>query len=240
MVGVILIQRSEGGALSGLGGGTMGGLMTARGTANLLTRATAILAGCFMVTSLVLAILAGHAQRGSSILDHGAASGCRTTAGELGTRGAGRARGADRAVAATRFMATRPAPLAAIAGEAEAAHMGDAMKRFVFITGGVVSSLGKGLAAAALGVAAAAARLSRPAAQARSLSERRSRHDVALPARRGVRHRRRGGDRPRPRPLRALHRRAGAGVRHGVGRAGSTGPCSPASATATIWAAPCR
>ena len=55
MVGVILIQRSEGGALSGLGGGTMGGLMTTRGTANLLTRATAI--------------LAGHSQRGGSILD---------------------------------------------------------------------------------------------------------------------------------------------------------------------------
>ncbi|HEX6010265.1 MAG TPA: preprotein translocase subunit SecG [Geminicoccaceae bacterium] len=69
MVGVILIQRSEGGALSGLGGGTMGGLMSARGTANLLTRATAILAGCFITTSLLLAILAGHAQRGGSILD---------------------------------------------------------------------------------------------------------------------------------------------------------------------------
>ena len=65
MVGVILIQRSEGGALSGLGGGTMGGMMTARGTANLLTRTTAILAGCFMATSLVLAILAGQAQRGA-------------------------------------------------------------------------------------------------------------------------------------------------------------------------------
>jgi preprotein translocase subunit SecG len=69
MVGVILIQRSEGGALSGLGGGTMGGLMSARGTANLLTRATAILAGCFIATSMLLAILAGHAQRGGSILD---------------------------------------------------------------------------------------------------------------------------------------------------------------------------
>ena len=73
MVGVILIQRSEGGALSGLGGGTMGGLMSARGTANLLTRATAILAGCFIATSLLLAILAGHAQRGGSILDTDAA-----------------------------------------------------------------------------------------------------------------------------------------------------------------------
>jgi preprotein translocase subunit SecG len=69
MVGVILIQRSEGGALSGLGGGTLGGMMTARGTANLLTRVTAILAASFMATSLVLAILAGQAQRGASILD---------------------------------------------------------------------------------------------------------------------------------------------------------------------------
>jgi preprotein translocase subunit SecG len=69
MVGVILIQRSEGGALGGLGGGTMGGMMSARGTANLLTRTTAILAACFIATSLALAILAGHAKTGGSILD---------------------------------------------------------------------------------------------------------------------------------------------------------------------------
>jgi preprotein translocase subunit SecG len=69
LVGVILIQRSEGGALSGLGGGTMGGLMTARGTANLLTRTTAILAACFIGTSLVLAILASRSGGGGSILD---------------------------------------------------------------------------------------------------------------------------------------------------------------------------
>jgi preprotein translocase subunit SecG len=69
MVGVILIQRSEGGALGGLGGGTMGGMMSARGTANLLTRTTAILAACFIGTSMTLAILAGHAGRGGSILD---------------------------------------------------------------------------------------------------------------------------------------------------------------------------
>jgi preprotein translocase subunit SecG len=69
LVGVILIQRSEGGALSGLGGGTMGGLMTARGTANLLTRTTAILAACFIGTSLLLAILASHGRTGGSILD---------------------------------------------------------------------------------------------------------------------------------------------------------------------------
>jgi preprotein translocase subunit SecG len=66
LVGVVLIQRSEGGGL-GMGGsssGGMGGFMTARGTANLLTRATAILAAAFMVTSITLAILAGgHTSR---------------------------------------------------------------------------------------------------------------------------------------------------------------------------------
>ena len=61
LVGLILIQRSEGGGLGlGGGGGNMGGFMTARGTANLLTRSTAILAGCFIVTSLALAILSGN------------------------------------------------------------------------------------------------------------------------------------------------------------------------------------
>ena len=69
LVGVILIQRSEGGALGGLGGGTFGGLMSARGSANLLTRTTAILAGCFMVTSVVLALLASQGRGGGSILD---------------------------------------------------------------------------------------------------------------------------------------------------------------------------
>lgn len=68
LVGVILIQRSEGGALGGLGGTTMGGMMSGRGTANLLTRTTAVLATCFMTTSLVLAILAGNVRGPSSIL----------------------------------------------------------------------------------------------------------------------------------------------------------------------------
>lgn len=68
LVGVILIQRSEGGGL-GIGGGTMGGMMTARGSANLLTRSTAILAACFMTTSIILAIIAGGHSRPQSIID---------------------------------------------------------------------------------------------------------------------------------------------------------------------------
>ena len=69
LVGIILIQRSEGGALGGLGGTTMGGLMSGRGTANLLTRVTAVLATCFIVTSLALAIVASNTRGPSAILE---------------------------------------------------------------------------------------------------------------------------------------------------------------------------
>jgi preprotein translocase subunit SecG len=68
LVGVILLQRSEGGAL-GIGGGGVGGLMTGRSSANLLTRATAILAAGFITTSLLLAIVATHRSAPRSILD---------------------------------------------------------------------------------------------------------------------------------------------------------------------------
>ncbi len=68
LVGVVLLQRSEGGGL-GLGSGTMGGLMTGRGTANLLTRTTAVLAACFIATSITLAILSGNTGKPTSILE---------------------------------------------------------------------------------------------------------------------------------------------------------------------------
>ncbi|WP_374298884.1 preprotein translocase subunit SecG [Ferrovibrio sp.] len=67
LIGVILVQRSEGGGL-GMGGGG-GGFMTARGQANLLTRTTAILAALFICTSIVLAIMAGGHSKPRSILD---------------------------------------------------------------------------------------------------------------------------------------------------------------------------
>lgn len=66
LVIVVLLQRSEGGGLGiGGGGGGMGGFMSARGTANLLTRGTAILAAAFFATSILLAILAEHHKTGS-------------------------------------------------------------------------------------------------------------------------------------------------------------------------------
>jgi preprotein translocase subunit SecG len=62
LVGVILLQRSEGGAL-GIGGGGGGGLMTARGAANLLTRATTVLAALFITVSILLAVLAAGTNK---------------------------------------------------------------------------------------------------------------------------------------------------------------------------------
>jgi len=67
LVLVVLLQRSEGGAL-GIGGGGGGGL-SARGSANVLTRATAILAVAFFCTSLGLSLIATNQDSPSSILD---------------------------------------------------------------------------------------------------------------------------------------------------------------------------
>jgi preprotein translocase subunit SecG len=69
LVGVVLLQKSEGGGLGLGGGGGMGGFMTGRSTANLLTRTTAILAGCFMLTSITLTILSGTGTQVRSIID---------------------------------------------------------------------------------------------------------------------------------------------------------------------------
>ncbi|MGO9004151.1 MAG: preprotein translocase subunit SecG [Beijerinckiaceae bacterium] len=66
LVAVVLLQRSEGGAL-GIGGG--GGFMTGRGQANVLTRATAILATMFFITSLALTIHANLTRAPKSILE---------------------------------------------------------------------------------------------------------------------------------------------------------------------------
>ena len=69
LVCIVLLQRSEGGALGMGGGGGMGGFMTGRATADLLTRTTAFLAAGFMATSLTLAILSSTDRNTGSILD---------------------------------------------------------------------------------------------------------------------------------------------------------------------------
>jgi len=70
LIAVILIQRTaqDGGGLTG-GGSTMGGLFTARGSANLLTRATAILAAMFIINSLALGALASSEHMGGGAMD---------------------------------------------------------------------------------------------------------------------------------------------------------------------------
>jgi preprotein translocase subunit SecG len=68
LIGVVLLQRSEGG---GLGvGGSGGGFLSSRGTANVLTRTTAILATAFFVMSLALSVVAGLDRKPKSILQN--------------------------------------------------------------------------------------------------------------------------------------------------------------------------
>jgi len=73
MIAVILLQRSEGG---GLGMGTAGsnGLISVRGSANLLTRTTAILAALFMSTAIGLTVISELDGGSQSILDRAADS----------------------------------------------------------------------------------------------------------------------------------------------------------------------
>ena len=70
----VLLQRSEGGALGIGGGGSMGGLFTARGAADTLTRTTSILAFLFFATCIALNLLALHGRNETSILDSAPAS----------------------------------------------------------------------------------------------------------------------------------------------------------------------
>ena len=67
MIGVVLLQKSEGG---GLGIGSTGGFLSSRGTANVLTRTTAVLAAIFFATSLVLSTLAGWDRKPHSIIQN--------------------------------------------------------------------------------------------------------------------------------------------------------------------------
>jgi preprotein translocase subunit SecG len=66
LVGVILLQRSEGGVL-GMSGGGPGNFMSARGTGDLLTRTTQILAAIFFGLCLLMTLLTGHLRREASI-----------------------------------------------------------------------------------------------------------------------------------------------------------------------------
>jgi preprotein translocase subunit SecG len=86
LVGVVLMQRSEGGGL-GIGGGS--GFMTARGAANVLTRATAILATGFFITSLALGIMARYGENPTDILNRIPATTGNQRAGQQAPAGGG-------------------------------------------------------------------------------------------------------------------------------------------------------
>jgi preprotein translocase subunit SecG len=86
MIGVVLLQKSEGG---GLGIGSTGGFLSSRGTANVLTRTTAILAATFFATSLVLSVLAGWDRKPHSIIQNTASPPQQTPAAPPGQGGGG-------------------------------------------------------------------------------------------------------------------------------------------------------
>lgn len=83
LIGVVLLQRSDGGAL-GLGGGASGGFMTGRGAANALTRTTSMLAAAFFATSLILAIRAGSGEDAEAVIDELTGQDAQTTDQPLG------------------------------------------------------------------------------------------------------------------------------------------------------------
>ncbi len=69
IIAVVLLQKSEGGGLVS----SSSGFMTGRGTANVLTRTTALLAVGFFITSLALSWLAGMGRKPTSIINTGGA-----------------------------------------------------------------------------------------------------------------------------------------------------------------------
>ena len=69
LIGSVLLQRSEGGALGIGGGGGAGSLFSSRGVGNALTRTSAFLAAGFFATSILLTVLATHGGKTGSIFD---------------------------------------------------------------------------------------------------------------------------------------------------------------------------
>ena len=71
VIGLVLLQHGKGADMgSGFGGGSSGSLFGASGSANFLSRATAILATVFFLTSLGLGYLATHKPKaGSGVMD---------------------------------------------------------------------------------------------------------------------------------------------------------------------------
>ena len=90
LIGLVLMQRSEGGALGIGGGGGGGNLFSARGVGNTLTRTTAILALAFFATSILLTVMSTHQGRATSAFGGGS-----TTTAPAGQTGTAPASGGD-------------------------------------------------------------------------------------------------------------------------------------------------
>ncbi|MFY9836545.1 MAG: preprotein translocase subunit SecG [Xanthobacteraceae bacterium] len=77
LIGVVLLQKSEGGGLIS----STSGFLSSRGTANVLSRTTALLAAGFFVTSLALSWLASFQRHPTSIINTGGSPGQEAPAG---------------------------------------------------------------------------------------------------------------------------------------------------------------
>ena len=83
IIGVILLQPPESGSLGGLGGSNPMAGVSSRGQGNFLTRTTGILATGFIITSLILAFIAGHKPQSASILDRAQVEATQTGAADV-------------------------------------------------------------------------------------------------------------------------------------------------------------
>jgi preprotein translocase subunit SecG len=112
LIGVILLQRSEGGAL-GMSGGGPGAFMTARGTGDLLTRTTQILAAVFFSLCLAMTLISGHTRGAGSLVDKLKLNALGATSSEKPLSGAPGLPGGPLNNPAAPFGSTGPAPFGA-------------------------------------------------------------------------------------------------------------------------------
>lgn len=110
LVTVILMQRSEGG---GLGvGGSPSGLMSARGAADFLTRATTVLATLFVTLSVILAVMAST-RHAASTIDTSLAKGAAPVQNNAPLAGGASNSGVDPLAGAAQSVGNSAAPVAA-------------------------------------------------------------------------------------------------------------------------------
>jgi preprotein translocase subunit SecG len=114
MIGLILVQHGKGADMgAAFGSGGSGSLFGASGSANFLSRTTAVLAGVFFVCTLALAYFGNSGpQTGTSVLE-----GAANTAPAPATPGAGQIPGTATPAPATGAAAVPPAPAASGAGQ---------------------------------------------------------------------------------------------------------------------------